>query len=150
MLPGFRIPTSSQPRATRQRSAAPFKSASRATIVIFATESFEFHGRSIANHNHLLGRVEGVDGIKTGYTRDSGFNLMTSMWRGKRHVVAVVMGGHTAGRRDAQMRELLRDKIMQASVHRTAPMLVARACPVPVPSARPQTRYQIAAAELYR
>ena len=48
------------------------------------------------NHNHLLGQVEGVDGIKTGYTRDSGFNLVTSVRRGARHIVAVVLGGRSA------------------------------------------------------
>ncbi len=49
------------------------------------------------NHNHLLGQVEGVDGIKTGYTRASGFNLVTSVQRGDRHIVAVVLGGRSAG-----------------------------------------------------
>jgi len=85
----------------------------------FSTASFEYRGHSIANHNHLLGSVEGVDGIKTGYTHDSGFNLVTSMWRGRRHLVAVVMGGRSAGQRDAKMRELLAENIMLASVNRT-------------------------------
>jgi D-alanyl-D-alanine carboxypeptidase len=89
----------------------------------FATEAFEFRGRSIRNHNRLLGRVNGVDGIKTGYTRASGFNLVTSMHRGSRHVVAVVLGGRSAGQRDAQMRELLSDHIMTASTRRTAPAI---------------------------
>ena len=89
----------------------------------FATEAFEFRGRSIRNHNRLLGRVDGVDGIKTGYTRASGFNLVTSMHRGPRHVVAVVLGGRSAGQRDAQMRELLSDHIMTASTRRTAPAI---------------------------
>ena len=63
----------------------------------FATEAFNYKGRSIRNHNKLLGRVEGVDGIKTGYTRASGFNLVTSMKRGNRYVVGVVMGGRSGG-----------------------------------------------------
>ena len=50
------------------------------------------------NHNHLLGSVDGVDGIKTGYTHASGFNLVTSVRRGNRHIVAVVLGGRTAER----------------------------------------------------
>ena len=50
----------------------------------------------IGNHNHLLGRVDGVDGIKTGYTRASGFNLLTSVHRDGRSLVAVVMGGRSA------------------------------------------------------
>ena len=69
--------------------------------------SFVYHGQSIGNHNHLLGRVEGVDGIKTGYTRASGFNLVTSVHRDNRYVVAVVLGGASAGSRDARMRTLL-------------------------------------------
>ena len=48
------------------------------------------------NHNHLLGSVDGVDGIKTGYIHDSGFNIVTSVHRDGRHIVAVVFGGRTA------------------------------------------------------
>ena len=64
----------------------------------FATEAFNFHGRTIHGHNHLLGSVEGVDGIKTGYTRASGFNLITNLRRGNRHLVGVVMGGRSGCR----------------------------------------------------
>src|SRR5712692_9426093 len=77
----------------------------------FSTRSFTFRGDSIANHNRLLGRVDGVDGIKTGYISASGFNLVTSVHRGNRYLVAVVMGGSSAGSRDARMRELISDKI---------------------------------------
>src|SRR6195256_3858768 len=55
----------------------------------FQTKSFVFRGHTIGNHNRLLGRVEGVDGIKTGFIRASGFNLVTSMRRDNRHLVAV-------------------------------------------------------------
>ncbi len=89
----------------------------------FSTRSFNFRGQSISNHNHLLGRVEGVDGIKTGYISASGFNLVTSVHRGNRYIVAVVMGGSSAGSRDARMRELISDKIAQAETKRTAPMV---------------------------
>src|ERR1700761_6190468 len=85
----------------------------------FSTASFTFRGHSIGNHNHLLGSVEGVDGIKTGYTRASGFNLVTSMRRGNRHLVGVVIGGHSAGSRDAIMRNLLAENLEKASTHRT-------------------------------
>ena len=77
----------------------------------FSTMAFNFRGHSIANHNHLLGSVEGVDGIKTGYTRASGFNLVTSMRRGNRHLVGVVMGGRSGGSRDAIMRNLLAENL---------------------------------------
>lgn len=92
----------------------------------FSTASFTFRGHSIANHNHLLGSVEGVDGIKTGYTRSSGFNLVTSMRRGNRHLVGVVMGGHSAGSRDAIMRNLLAENLEKASTRRTVAAITDR------------------------
>ena len=73
----------------------------------FQTTSFTFAGRRMNNHNKLLGRVEGVDGIKTGYTAASGFNLVTSARDGNRSIVAVVMGGKSGGSRDARMRQLV-------------------------------------------
>jgi D-alanyl-D-alanine carboxypeptidase len=93
----------------------------------FATPSFTYHGNSMRNHNHLLGSVEGVDGIKTGYTEASGFNLVTSLRRGNRHLVAVIMGGRSAGMRGEQMRELLNEQIAHASERRTAPMIADNA-----------------------
>jgi D-alanyl-D-alanine carboxypeptidase len=89
----------------------------------FSIRSFTFRGESISNHNHLLGKVEGVDGIKTGYINASGFNLVTSVHRGNRYLVAVVMGGSSGGSRDARMRDLISEKIAQASTKRTAPMV---------------------------
>ena len=62
----------------------------------FSLSSFSYRGHAMRNHNKLLGRVEGVDGIKTGYTRASGFNLVTSVRRDDRHIVAVVLGGRPA------------------------------------------------------
>jgi D-alanyl-D-alanine carboxypeptidase len=89
----------------------------------FQTQSFVFRGQTIGNHNRLLGKVEGVDGIKTGYTHASGFNLVTSMRRDKRHLVAVVLGGSSASSRDDRMRELLNQHIASASTKRTAAMI---------------------------
>ncbi|WP_342362261.1 serine hydrolase [Terrarubrum flagellatum] len=73
----------------------------------FATRSFEFNGSIVAGHNRLLGRIEGVDGIKTGYTRASGFNLLTSARLDGRHVVGVVLGGRSGRSRDAQMAAMI-------------------------------------------
>ncbi len=87
----------------------------------FSTRSFNFRGQRIGNHNNLLGRVEGVDGIKTGYIRASGFNLVTSVHRANRYLVAVIMGGNSAGSRDARMRELISKQITVAATKRTAP-----------------------------
>ncbi len=92
----------------------------------FSTASFTFRGHSIANHNHLLGTVEGVDGIKTGYTRASGFNLVTSMRRGNRHLVGVVMGGRSGSSRDAIMRNLLAENLEKASTKRTVAAITER------------------------
>jgi len=92
----------------------------------FSTETFNYHGQSIRNHNHLLGNVEGVDGIKTGYTRSSGFNLVTSMRRGNRHLVGVVLGGRSGGSRDAIMRNLLAENLEKAASKRTVAAITER------------------------
>lgn len=85
----------------------------------FSTSVFSFRGRSMANHNRLLGRVHGVDGIKTGYIRASGFNLVTSARRDNRHIVAVVLGGTSGAQRDAHMRNLIESRIVVASTKPT-------------------------------
>jgi D-alanyl-D-alanine carboxypeptidase len=92
----------------------------------FSTMAFNYHGQSIRNHNHLLGNVEGVDGIKTGYTRASGFNLVTSMHRGNRFLVGVVMGGRSGGSRDAIMRNLLAENLEKAANKRTVAAITER------------------------
>jgi D-alanyl-D-alanine carboxypeptidase len=76
------------------------------------------------NHNSLLGQVKGVDGIKTGYTEASGYNLVSSVRRDEKHIVAVVLGGTSNAARDARMRQLIEDHISQASTQRTAPIIV--------------------------
>jgi D-alanyl-D-alanine carboxypeptidase len=86
----------------------------------FSTAQFDFDGEIIGNHNHLLGRIDGVDGIKTGYTRASGFNLLTSVHRDGRSLLAVVMGGRSAAGRDRIMANLIGDHIAEASTARTA------------------------------
>jgi D-alanyl-D-alanine carboxypeptidase len=92
----------------------------------FSITAFNYHGHSIRNHNKLLGNVEGVDGIKTGYTRASGFNLVTSMRRGNRHLVGVVMGGRSGGSRDATMRNLLAENLEKAAGKRTVAAITER------------------------
>ncbi len=103
----------------------------------FSTRTFAFHGKVMRNHNHLLGRVDGVDGIKTGYIHDSGFNIVTSVQRHNRHIVAVVFGGRTANARDARVRDLIDSSINRASVKRTAPLVVEHIEPV-LPPAKPK------------
>jgi len=81
----------------------------------FSTRSFSYGRQRMANHNRLLGRVKGIDGIKTGYTRASGFNLVSSVRDGKRSIVAVVMGGQTGRARDNHMAELIKKYLPKAS-----------------------------------
>ena len=79
------------------------------------------------NHNALLGQVEGVDGIKTGYTEASGYNLGASVRRQEKHIVAVVLGGTSNAKRDARMRELITQYIPLAATQRTARTIVETA-----------------------
>jgi D-alanyl-D-alanine carboxypeptidase len=80
----------------------------------FSTREFVWDGQRIKGHNPLLGE-DGVDGIKTGYTIASGFNLVTSVKRGGREVVAVVIGGDTSSWRDARMQDLVDTYVPRAS-----------------------------------
>ena len=108
----------------------------------FSTAEFHYDGEIIGNHNHLLGRVDGVDGIKTGYTRASGFNLLTSVHRDGRSLIAVVMGGRSAGGRDRIMEGLIADHLAEASTTRTATMIADAAPSEPSvePPAAPPAR----------
>jgi D-alanyl-D-alanine carboxypeptidase len=68
--------------------------------------------------------MKGVDGIKTGYTEAPGYNLVSSVRRDEKHIVAVVLGGTSNAARDARMRQLIEDHISQASTQRTVPIIV--------------------------
>ncbi|WLS02375.1 D-alanyl-D-alanine carboxypeptidase [Shinella oryzae] len=81
----------------------------------FSVRSFRFGKQTINGHNRLLGSVRGVDGIKTGYTRASGYNLVTSAQADGRSVVGVVIGGRSGAARDQQMRKLIATYMPQAS-----------------------------------
>lgn len=73
----------------------------------FSDTEFSWGGKTYRNHNELLGKVAGVDGIKTGYTRASGFNLMASAKRDGRRVIAIMLGGNTAKSRNAHVEALV-------------------------------------------
>ena len=107
----------------------------------FSTRSFTYGRSRMGNHNKLLGRVAGVDGIKTGYTRASGFNLVTSVKQGNRLVVAVVMGGKTGRARDQHMASLVKKYAPKASNSRRSESffakLIGKQKPVPVPVKAP-------------
>ena len=102
----------------------------------FSTEQFRFRNRLFVNHNKLLGSYPGVDGIKTGYTRASGFNIAVSTERDGRRLIAVVLGGNSARSRDEQTRTLL-DGVIGITA---PPTVVAAAAPVPVRTAAVQAK----------
>jgi D-alanyl-D-alanine carboxypeptidase len=112
---------------------------------LFSLKSFDFRGKTYRTHNSLLRGFPGVDGVKTGYTRASGYNLVSSVQRDGKHVVAALFGGVTATTRNAHMRSLLFRALQRASSERTrkppTPLTApARTPPSPVASsAEPQT-----------
>jgi D-alanyl-D-alanine carboxypeptidase len=75
-----------------------------------------FRGKLIKGHNKVLDNVPGADGIKTGYIRASGFNIVTSVSTGGRRLIAVVMGGDTARERNERVAELVGRFLPEASV----------------------------------
>jgi D-alanyl-D-alanine carboxypeptidase len=87
----------------------------------FSLRSFDYEGDTIANHNKLLGRVDGVDGIKTGYTQASGFNLLTSVHSDDKALLAVILGGRSGPSRDRRMAELIDTYLDSASPSKSAP-----------------------------
>lgn len=88
----------------------------------FSTTSFAWNGRTYQTHNQLVKNYEGAEGMKTGYTRVSGFNLVTAAHRDGRRLVGVVMGGRSVRSRDTHMREIL-DAAFEAA--KQTPALVA-------------------------
>ena len=73
----------------------------------FSVTSFDFRGKLIKGHNDLIGRVEGVDGIKAGYGPAPGFNIVPSVRAGGKSLVVVVMGGQTARERNDEVEALI-------------------------------------------
>ena len=130
----------------------------------FSVTSFKYGRTRIANHNRLLGRIKGVDGIKTGYTRASGFNLVSSVTDGNRRLVAVVMGGTSARSRDNRMADLINANIGKtqtrggaliargdgdrstSAVARLAGMILPKRN-VPQPDVKPEIEVQVAETE---
>ncbi|MEL6734436.1 MAG: D-alanyl-D-alanine carboxypeptidase family protein [Pseudomonadota bacterium] len=73
----------------------------------FGLRSFTYRGRKVTGHNRVLGRLRGANGIKTGYTRASGFNLVTSVTSGSTPLIGVILGENSAASRDKHMVQLL-------------------------------------------
>lgn len=99
----------------------------------FSTQLFQYDGRKYRNHNRLLGRYPGVDGLKTGYISASGFNLISTSVRQNQRLIGVVFGGRSSRTRDAHMVDILDN-----SFDRLRHLRMAQAR-VPVPDAKPVT-----------
>lgn len=125
----------------------------------FSTRSFTFGKQTIGNHNRLLGSVRGVDGIKTGFTRAAGFNLVTSAQVDGRSIVGVVMGAPSGANRNERMTKLVQAYLPKASrsggggdliakmntaVAPAGPEVALGAPSLPVTGPLPQTRYEAA------
>ncbi|UYN93186.1 MAG: D-alanyl-D-alanine carboxypeptidase [Enhydrobacter sp.] len=98
---------------------------------VFSAQSYGYRGRVLENHNRMLANYAGADGLKTGYTAASGFNLVMSAVRDDRRLIGVVMGGNTAFQRDRQMADLMDRGFAHAHALRLAgwqwPQMPARA-----------------------
>jgi D-alanyl-D-alanine carboxypeptidase len=98
----------------------------------FSVREFTYNGIEHANHNHLMSRYEGMDGLKTGLTNASGFNLAASAVRNGRRLIGVVFGGTSAVQRDDYMAALLDE-----GFRRTGGVAMTTAAPPPVPGRKP-------------
>lgn len=102
-LPDPRMVTSARDMALLARAVqARFPSEAR----VFATQSFSYNGKRYESTNKLLGKINGLDGMKTGYTRASGYNLAASVRRRGRHLIIVVMGEKSGAARDGHVAAL--------------------------------------------
>ena len=91
----------------------------------FRLQSFTWNDRSFEGHNNLMKFFDGADGLKTGYTRMSGFNLASSATRQGTRLISVVMGGRSARDRDIQTAELLEGEFTKLGLGRPAPVIMA-------------------------
>jgi D-alanyl-D-alanine carboxypeptidase len=102
----------------------------------FSARRFVYGNQVIGSHNRLIGSVRGVDGIKTGFTNASGFNLVSSVHVDGKSMVGVVMGGVSTPARDNRMRQLIATYLPQASSHGKTRMAAAPEMEVAEPVAR--------------
>jgi D-alanyl-D-alanine carboxypeptidase len=100
----------------------------------FSIHEFAYRGQRIHTHNHLMDRCEGMDGIKTGYTAASGFNLLSSVKRDGHYIVSVVMGGKSARSRDNYMDALIEQHIEEAGAYHPGARFAEQEQPAPARS----------------
>ncbi len=101
----------------------------------FSAKSFTWGGRTYASHNRLVKTYNGADGIKTGYTRRSGFNLVTTAVNGDNRLIGVVLGGRTSRSRDRHMRDILNKAF--TSIKRKPALVAALYRKKPAPRIKP-------------
>jgi D-alanyl-D-alanine carboxypeptidase len=96
---------------------------------VFSVQSYAYRGRPLENHNRMLATYPGADGLKTGYTTASGFNLVMSAVRDNRRLIGVVMGGNSAFQRDRLMAELMDRSFANAPAMNVSPWTSSRIPP---------------------
>jgi D-alanyl-D-alanine carboxypeptidase len=96
---------------------------------VFSVLTYNYRGRPLENHNRMLASYAGADGLKTGYTNASGFNLVMSAVRDNRRLIGVVMGGNTAFQRDRLMAELMDHGFATAQTMSASPWTSPRVPP---------------------
>ena len=101
----------------------------------FSTKSFNWNGRKFNNHNKLLSKFNGTDGIKTGYINASGFNLVATVTRNNVRLIGVVFGGKTSRSRDAHMMDILERQFTRIKPARASHQLAA--LPKKLPTSAP-------------
>ena len=101
----------------------------------FSTKSFNWKGRKFGNHNKLLSKFSGTDGIKTGYINASGFNLVATVKRNNVRLIGVVFGGKTSRSRDAHMMDILARQFKRIKPAQARQQLAA--LPTKLPTAAP-------------
>lgn len=106
----------------------------------FSTSKFSYNGKTYRNHNRLMNSYDGMDGLKTGYIRASGFNLVASAKRGNRRIIGVVFGGRTSQTRNAHMKSLL-----DRSFSKLDRIMVASSKMPPIPQPKPDIGVKVAA-----
>ena len=115
---------------------------------LFAMREFRYNGSTHRNHNTMLNNFQGIDGVKTGYTQKSGFNLVSSVHRGDKHLIGAVFGGASAATRNGEMRILLTRMLTKASAAKTRkPVLIAKLKSMPKLAERPAAKPKPAAAQ---
>ena len=101
----------------------------------FSTKSFNWKGRKFGNHNKLLSKFDGTDGIKTGYINASGFNLVATVTRNNVRLIGVVFGGKTSRSRDAHMMDILERQFKRIKPAQARQQLAA--LPTKLPTSAP-------------